>query len=387
LGLARAEDGAPWQVSKSSGDVWMTTSGAQPASLTSEAMLKPGDTIRTGQSGRVLLKRGEETMLIAPNSVISLPEGQKDGLSTTIIERAGSVLIQAEKRNVKHFQVETPYLAAVVKGTQFRVTVDKSGGHVEVLEGRVEVADFKTGQLALVLPGQAAKVTAAGNAGLTLSGTGKFNPIEKGTPRTPSFDRMPVPKGGFAQPADTPAGKTTHALGKIDSAQNSFASTDADHGRGHNVLRITAPLGETTLNFVKATNGLAHGAVITQAERNTARQVALGNADPATNAYASANPQDSSASNGNASATGLSNGNGNGLALGLGNGNGNGNGASVAAGGAASGGVSVSVGNGNGTGLALGLGNGNGNGLALGLGNGNGNGLALGHLKVKKPKL
>src|SRR6476646_827075 len=104
LGLARAEDGAPWQVSKSSGDVWMTTSGAQPASLTSEAMLKPGDTIRTGQSGRVLLKRGEETMLIAPNSVISLPEGQKDGLSTTIIERAGSVLIQAEKRNVKHFQ-------------------------------------------------------------------------------------------------------------------------------------------------------------------------------------------------------------------------------------------------------------------------------------------
>lgn len=378
LGVARAEDGVPWRVSKSSGDVWMTTSGAQPASLTSEAMLKPGDTIRTGQSGRVLLKRGEETMLIAPNSVISLPEGQKDGLSTTIFEQAGSVLIQAEKRNVKHFQVETPYLAAVVKGTQFRVSVDKSGGHVEVLEGRVEVADFKTGQFALVLPGQAAKVAAAGNGGLSLSGTGKFNPIEKGAPRAPSFDRMPVPKGGFARPADAPAGKTVHALGKIDAAP-SFALADHDHGRGHNVLRITAPLGETTLNFVKATNGLAHGAVITQAERNTASQAALGNADSATNALASAHPQDASASNGNGNglALGLGNGNGNGagvgVGVGVGNGNGNGNG----------GGVGLGVGNGNGNGLALGLGNGNGNGLGLGLGNGNENGLALGHLKNK----
>ena len=164
---ALAEDAAPWRVSKSSGDVWMTTSGVQEASLTSEATLKPGDSIRTGRSGRVLLTRGEETILISPNSVIALPEQQKDGLSTTIIEQAGSVLIQAEKRNVKHFQVETPYLAAVVKGTQFRVSVTERGGSVEVIEGRVEVADFKTGQFALVLPGQAAKVAALGRGGET----------------------------------------------------------------------------------------------------------------------------------------------------------------------------------------------------------------------------
>ena len=166
---ALAEDAAPWRVSKSSGDVWMTTSGVQQASLTSEATLKPGDSIRTGRSGRVLLTRGEETILISPNSVIALPDQQKDGLSTTVIEQAGSVLIQAEKRNVKHFQVETPYLAAVVKGTQFRVSVTDRGASVEVIEGRVEVADFKTGQFALVLPGQAAKVAAAGRGGLSLA--------------------------------------------------------------------------------------------------------------------------------------------------------------------------------------------------------------------------
>src|SRR5262245_44344452 len=116
VGSALADDASPWRVSKSSGEVWMTTSAVQEASLTNEATLKPGDTIRTGRNGRVLLTRGEETMLVSPNSVIALPEHQRDGLSTTIIEQAGSVLIQAEKRNVKHFQVETPYLAAVVKG-------------------------------------------------------------------------------------------------------------------------------------------------------------------------------------------------------------------------------------------------------------------------------
>ena len=104
----------------------MTGSGdVQQASLKSDDVLKPGDTIRTGRNGRVLLMRGEETILIAPNSVVGLPAEKKEGLSTTIMQKAGSILLEVEKKNVKHFEVETPYLAAVVKGTQFRVTVKR----------------------------------------------------------------------------------------------------------------------------------------------------------------------------------------------------------------------------------------------------------------------
>ena len=64
-----AEEGG-WSVSKSSGDVWMTTTGAQPVSLGKAEVLKPGDSIRTGRNGRVLLVRGEETIMVSPNSVI-----------------------------------------------------------------------------------------------------------------------------------------------------------------------------------------------------------------------------------------------------------------------------------------------------------------------------
>src|SRR5579859_1234925 len=150
---AMAAEGGVWSVSKSSGEVWIIGTGAEPASLKQEDTLKPGDTVRTGRNGRVLLMRGEETILIAPNSVIGLPTQKKDGLSTTILQQAGSILLEVEKRNVKHFEVETPYLAAVVKGTHFSVTVNAASTRVEVLRGQVEVSDFKSGQIALVLPG------------------------------------------------------------------------------------------------------------------------------------------------------------------------------------------------------------------------------------------
>ncbi|MET3157933.1 hypothetical protein ABIF34_004958 [Bradyrhizobium japonicum] len=128
-GALAAEDGV-WSVSKAAGEVWVATNGAQQVSLNQQEALKPGDTIRTGRTGRVLLVRGEETILISPNSVVGLPAEKKEGLSTTIIQQSGSILLEVEKRNVKHFEVETPYLAAVVKGTQFSVTVNAGSTRV-----------------------------------------------------------------------------------------------------------------------------------------------------------------------------------------------------------------------------------------------------------------
>src|SRR5690348_3068522 len=155
---ARAEDAAAWQVSKATGEVWVATSGVQPASLTDQATLKPGDSIRTGRNGRVLLARGQETILVAPNSAITIPAAQT-GENTTILQQAGSIQLEVDKRPERNFEVETPYLVAAVKGTQFTVIVNQGSASVDVSHGSVEVADYKTGQIALVMPGQSAKVT------------------------------------------------------------------------------------------------------------------------------------------------------------------------------------------------------------------------------------
>ncbi len=174
--VALAADGDDWTVHKSSGEVWLTGTGVQQASLQQEDVLKPGDTVRTGRTGRVLLKRGDEMILVSPNSVIGIPTHKKEGLSTTIMQQAGSILLDVEKRNVKHFEVETPYLAAVVKGTQFRVTVNAGKTTVDVVRGQVEVADFKSGQIAQVMAGQHATAFASGKTGLSLGGTGHAQP-------------------------------------------------------------------------------------------------------------------------------------------------------------------------------------------------------------------
>ena len=272
-GASAADDGV-WSVSKSSGEVWLATNGAQQVSLNQEETLKPGDTIRTGRNGRVLLVRGEETILISPNSVVGVPAEKKDGLSTTIIQQAGSILLEVEKRNVKHFEVETPYLAAVVKGTHFSVTVGAGSTKVGVLRGQVEVSDFRTGQIAQVMPGQVATAFEHGKAGLNLSGSGTLNPIEQGKPRASTIDRVPVPKSGLSVPRNAADGHSIHALGPIDKGSKTAGAPTPSrqaigaHAPRAGVVRISSVLGEVKLNFHKVTHGLAHDTVVPGRVRN-----------------------------------------------------------------------------------------------------------------------
>ena len=365
---ALAAEGGVWSVSKSSGEVWVTTRGAGPVSLTQEEVLKPGDTIRTGRSGRVLLKRGEETILLAPNTVIGLPAQQKEELSTTILQQAGSILLDVEKRNVKHFEVETPYLAAVVKGTQFAVTVNDASTKVEVRRGQVEVADFKSGQIAQVIPGQTATAFANGKPGLSLSGSGPFSPIEQGRPRAASIEQIPVPKSGLSIPSNASDGKLIHAHGNADgnrpkpTGQSSEPHRSAGNAPAmRNVVRISTSLGEVRLNVHKATHGLAHGSE----SAGSVRRASTVWSNAQTSAATSSNQGSStttgtnaalattSAPSSSASAAAIVAGTVSASASGKGNGNGNGNGA-----------TGNGKGNGNGN-------HGNGNN---GNGNGNGNG-------------
>jgi hypothetical protein len=345
---AHAAEGEAWSVSKSSGEVWMTTTGAQQVSLGQEKVLKPGDTIRTGRNGRVLLVRGAETILVSPNSVIGLPTEKKDGLSTTIVQQAGSILLEVEKRNVKHFEVETPYLAAVVKGTQFRVSVNAGSARIDVIRGQVEVADFRSGQIAQVMPGQVATAFAQGKPGLSLSGSGTFSPIEQGRPRASTIERIMVPKTGLSAPRHAANGQLNRTLGHGNHAAarinpNSHASLQPQRnagGPGHGATRISASLGEVRLNFHKVTHGLAHGAISTPGSVRTAANrdtvwtsreaaaatgVGPGNSNDGSSSANSAAGISAAATSGVtgpiAAVTTAGNGNGN-----NGNGNGNGNG-------------------------------------------------------------
>ncbi|MGJ5136337.1 FecR family protein [Bradyrhizobium oligotrophicum] len=388
---AFAADGEPWLVSKSSGEVWVTTQGAAQVSLGREDPLKPGDTIRTGPTGRVRLTRGAETIVIAPNSEVGLPTAARDGMATTILQRAGSILLDVEKRNVQHFEVETPYLAAVVKGTQFSVTISGRSTKVEVSRGQVQVSDFKTGQIAQVMPGQAATAFATGRSGLSLSGAGSFSPIEQGRPRASTIDRVPVPRDGLQAPREA-KGSVIHALNANGPAARPSTTVAAQQhsatgfgGAKPGVVRISSSIGEVNLNIQKATRGLAHGAhtPAAGAGRSTAWNDARGNSGNSTSNSATANGSsgDSSIAAAVTAAIGSPSGSASANAAGNGDaGNGNGNDGSRGGNNGGSGNGNNGQGN-NGNG-----GNGNsGNSGNSGHGNsgnhGNGNAYAYGHNK------
>jgi Flp pilus assembly protein TadG len=224
LGRTRSELHA-WTASKLSGDAFLTTSAGQQATLSEGELLNPGNKIRTGQNGRVLLVRGKETILIASNSVIGIPTHVTQGMSTTVYQWAGSVVFAG---NHKNFDVETPYLAAVVKGTQFHVTVNKDDTSVEVLRGQVEVTDFKSGQYALVLPGQAAKVSAQGLLGLSLKGLGTLASIRQGNPRKSSLNPIVLFDEGFSVHKGLPNERQDYLPPKTESEWVP-PSSDIDH--------------------------------------------------------------------------------------------------------------------------------------------------------------
>ena len=183
LVLAGGAAADQWHISRSSGAVWVGSDTAQLVSLGPTTDVPGGATVMTGEGARLFLVRGTQTMLVGPNTVVTLPDSDSNGI-TTILEQAGEITFDVDRQKVKHFAVETPYLAAVVKGTNFNIRVDGEGGAVAVNRGLVEVHDLVTGDIVDTPVGQMAQVSGQ-NGQLTISGSGPRPNIRPGNPRAP----------------------------------------------------------------------------------------------------------------------------------------------------------------------------------------------------------
>ena len=128
------EGSSAWIVAQKSGDVRVIHDGLQPASVQVRAALSPGDVIATGANGRAMLTRGDDYVVVAPGSRLLLPKAEEKRGFTRLIQQVGTMLYKVKHTGVPHFAVQTPMLAAVVKGTSFSVVVDKDRAAVQVTE-------------------------------------------------------------------------------------------------------------------------------------------------------------------------------------------------------------------------------------------------------------
>lgn len=132
--------------------------------------------LEIGESGQLLLFNGRDTIAVSPGAVLVLPDPSAADGVTSVRQDAGSAHYDIESRHssgpplwdagatggaasidaapVERFEVETPYLAAIVKGTTFSVTVTSDRASVSVQDGVVAVRDSETGDTEDVVAGR-----------------------------------------------------------------------------------------------------------------------------------------------------------------------------------------------------------------------------------------
>jgi hypothetical protein len=71
-----------------------------------------------------------------------------------VIQNLGTLLFKVQHTGIPHFAVDTPMLAAVVKGTTFTVVVDQNRSAVQVIQGAVQVTAITGGMREIVEGGR-----------------------------------------------------------------------------------------------------------------------------------------------------------------------------------------------------------------------------------------
>jgi hypothetical protein len=215
-----------WQVNRVRGEVTQQIGGTWRQVSRGE-IIPTNRYVRTSENGRVGLIRGRETIELEANTQIRIKDAGAD-LMTTVLQDFGVVSIEAERRNVQHFSVQTPFLAAVVKGTRFTVRSDNSGATVEVDRGVVQVQDTVNDLVVDVRPGQDATVTK--QAPLLVEGRGAVAVF--------SFSGKPVING-----------TTTEATAEnVEAAAQASKSNNAGGNGNGNAFGLTKDNGNNSAN-------------------------------------------------------------------------------------------------------------------------------------------
>ena len=172
--------------STATGQVWtsvVTTFAAEDAEEDLEhetsapdlTMLRDGDRVTTGRQGRTVATSGNDLLRLEPRTTITIGEPKQ----STIIELLnGTLHVKAGKReDGDTLSVETQYLVATVKGTEFVVTTTEHGAAVTVTEGVVSVRSSRASTAFDVTPGHTAVVSSVHGMLPTIVAT----PAEGGT--------------------------------------------------------------------------------------------------------------------------------------------------------------------------------------------------------------
>lgn len=210
-----------WTISETKGSVVVIDSRGERAASVGLAVT-PGATVRTKAQSSAVLVRGREFVTLRQNAQIRIPEAVRDKSIIQIIQDYGSAMFNIGKKADPHFGVETPYLAAVVKGTTFIIAVGADGATLQVTEGAVEASTPDGGARELILPGAVAMVAAGDTMRLVIEGEGRKvidSPARPASgPAAAASAPAPAPAASSAASGVEPAAAPARGENRVDSA-------------------------------------------------------------------------------------------------------------------------------------------------------------------------
>jgi len=221
--LAPAPTLRPWVVQELRGAAFSRPHGADDSAsqaLRAGMELDPGSIVRTDGSGRVELTNGIDTIRLSPSSEIELPARQSGDPITRVIHWIGTAFFHVGKRPGPQFEVDTPYIVAIVKGTKFTTTVSDDGASIKVREGVVGVSATAGGSSSI-------DVTAGGSASVSADHSDTVTP-------GPSGDAGPASgRGKGSTLASTHADPSADAAAGGAGANEGGAGATSRGGSGH----------------------------------------------------------------------------------------------------------------------------------------------------------
>ena len=230
---AAAQHQVPWVVVESHGDVAQQGADGAALPITPGMTLAEGAPVRTGADGTLVIAHGNDRLAVSANSAFAVPAGVDPATGPSILQTLGTLLFKVEHTPGRRFEVDTPYLAAVVKGTVFAVSVEGAMQMVHVAEGAVEVTASASRDAVLVRPGQTATLSSPSGTPSVIDGH---------------------------SPASAPGSKSEREDAPRDDKRSELTQTPASAAPGtavdRSALRLTQTLGDQPLDVAVLTNGL-----------------------------------------------------------------------------------------------------------------------------------
>ena len=213
--FALADD---WMVDRLRGEVFVMAQGSW-LPLQRGDIVSDSSRIRSVEGSRVTFTRGAEAIELSGATEVRIFDQQGQRM-TTVMQAYGTVTVEAERLQIQHFSIQTPFLAAIVKGTRFTVHSDDTQSSVDVSRGLVQVQDYVHGVATDITPGQSALVS--DQIVLDVSGVGRHAP-------------MVTLSGQVVNPADIRSGASqgsNSGQGNANGVGNRPASPGPAHGMG-----------------------------------------------------------------------------------------------------------------------------------------------------------